>query len=235
MEKIRLTLRDRQIISILQNQDFCFYKDIKDRFFPSDSSACNRLSKLKERGHILIESLSFNDLNKSFDSSSMELIGRNLKIIRLSDQCSQAKRRISPWKKTHQVLLFSVKERLENLLNEKAVFENKIRDLKETQYNGNYEPLPDFYLKGEGYKLAVELELTLKSQGRYFLKMSEYGKSRFTHVLYVATHIKKMQSLIKTFHYRRYIGIVHYSNLNEVISHRYGELSLSEWLVKRTK
>ena len=40
-EKMSLTIRDKRIISVLQNQDFCFYKDIKRRFFCSNSSACN--------------------------------------------------------------------------------------------------------------------------------------------------------------------------------------------------
>ena len=81
------------------------------------------------------------------------------------------KREPSPWKKTHQLLLFSVRERLEKLLGVEAVFENQIRDSKYTLLqNGDDEPLPDFYMEGESYKLAVELELSLKSQNRYFLK-----------------------------------------------------------------
>ena len=233
--KVRLTERDKLIIDLLQNQDFCFYSDIKKRFFSSDASACNRLSKLKKRGYIKIEPLDFSVLTKTLDDSSLGLIGRNLKIIRLSDEFHFVKRHPSTWKKTHQLLLFSVKERLEKLLGAEAVFENQIRDLKETLYTGKYQPLPDLYLKGEDFKLAVELELHLKTQGRYFLKMAEYSKSRFTHVLYVTTYIKKMQRLIKTFRYKRYIAISHYANVEEVISHRYGKLPLSEWLKRRTK
>ena len=231
---MKLTLRDKQIISTLQNQDFCFYKDICRSFFPSKSSASQSLKRLVQDGHIILET-SDNLESKPLDSLSLSLLPKNQLIVRLGEKYQLIKRNPSSWKKTHQILLFSVRERLESLLNENAIFENQIRDLKPTLYNGNDEPLPDFYFKGETFKLAVELEISLKSQGRYFLKMSEYSKSRFTHVLYVATHIKKMQSLIKTFSYRRYIGIVHYSNLNAVTSYRYGELSLSEWLTKRTK
>ena len=232
---MRLTERDKLIIDILQNQDFCFYKDIKKRFFSSDSSACNRLSKLKKQGHILIEPLSSLKLKKNLDNPSLGLVGRNLKVISLSDKCTLIKRKFSSWKKTHQLLLFSVKERLENLLQTEVVFENQIRDLKNTLFNGKYEPLPDFYLQGDSFKLAVELELNIKSRNLYFLKMAEYRNSRFTHVLYVAAHIKKMQRLIRTFQSRKYIAIAHYSKLNEVISHRYGKLSLLEWLKRRTK
>lgn len=116
------------------------------------------------------------------------------------------------------------------------MFENQIRDLKNTLHNGNYvEPLPDFYLKGENFKLAIELELNVKTRSRYFSKIAEYRRSRFTHVLYVVAHIKKVQRLIKTFQSRKYIAITHYSKLEKVISHRYGNLPLLEWLEKRTK
>ncbi|MCY4512803.1 MAG: hypothetical protein OXB86_03860 [Bdellovibrionales bacterium] len=233
--KVRLTGRDKLIIDLLQKQDFCFYSDIKKKFFSSDASACNRLSKLKKKGYIKIEPLDFSRLRRDIDASSIGLIGRNLKIIRLSNKSHFVTRHPSTWKKTHQLLLFSVKERLEDLLQTEAIFENQIRDLKETLYTGKYQPLPDFYLKGEDFKLAVELELHLKTQGRYFLKMAEYSKSSFTHVLYVTTYLKKMNRLIKTFRYKRYIAISHYANVEEVISHRYGKLPLSEWLKRRTK
>ena len=232
---VRLTGRDKQIIDLLQNQDFCFYSDIKKKFFSSDASACNRLSKLKNQGHILIEPVDFHILKRTLDSSSMGLIGRNLKVISLSDKCYLKKRKSSEWKKTHQLLLFSVRERMEKLLNKEAVFENQVKDLKNTLHNGRYEPLPDFYIQGEDYRLAIELELHLKTRKLYFLKMAEYRRSRFTHVLYVTAHIKKMQRLIRAFQSRKYISIAHYSNLEEVISHRYGNLTLLEWLKIKTK
>lgn len=230
---MKLTTRDKLIIDLLQNQDFCFYRDIKKKFFSSDSSACNRLSKLKTQGYILIEPLQSFNLKRNLDKFSMGLIGSNLKIISLSSKCSFIK--TSPWKKTHQLLLFSIKERLENLLKTEAVFENQIRDLKYTLHNSNNEPLPDFYLKTDDFKLAVELELNLKSQKRYFLKMAEYRNSRFTHVLYIATNLKKMKQLIKIYRYRKYIAVTHYTKLEEITSHKYGKLSLLEWLGKKTK
>ena len=234
-EKVRLTERDKLIINTLQRQDFCFYNDIKKRFFSSDASACNRLSKLKKQGYISIEPIKSLSLKKNLDNSSLGLVGRNLKVISLSEECGLVKRKTSPSKKTHQLLLFSIKERLERLLETEAIFENQIRDLKNTLYNGKYEPLPDFYFKGEDFKLAVELELNIKTRSRYFLKMAEYRRSRFTHVLYVVTHIKKIQSLIKNFQNRKYVAITHYSKVEEVISHRYGNLPLLEWLKRRTK
>ena len=233
--KIRLTGRDEQIIDLLQKQDFCFYSDIKKKFFSSDASACNRLSKLQKQGHIVIEPVNLFSLKKTMDDPSLGLIGRNLKVISLSDKSFLKKRKSSDWKKTHQLLLFSVKERLEKLLSKEAVFENQIKDLTSTLYNGRYEPLPDFYIQGEDYKLAIELELHLKSRKLYFLKMAEYRRSRFTHVLYITAHIKKVERLIRAFQSRKYISIAHYSKLEEVISHRYGNLTLLEWLKKKTK
>ena len=128
-----------------------------------------------------------------------------------------------------------MRERLEKLLAETSFFENDIRDLRETMYNGKWEPLPDFYIKGKDYKLAVELEVHIKSKGRYYLKSSEYNNSRFSHVLYVVTNIRKMDSLIKAFKFYKYIGIAHYGSVEELICHRYGKIALVEWLKKRTK
>ena len=231
---MRLTERDKLIIETLRDQEFCFYKDICKRFFPSKSSASQSLKRLIDSGHIILEPIEKFEGN-IFDDLSVSLFAKNHFVVCLRDKYKLMKRTPSVWKKKHQLLLFSIKERLEKLLGTEAVFENQIRDLKQTLYNGDYEPLPDLYLKGENYKLAVELELNLKSQGRYFLKIAEYKNSRFTHVLYVATHIKSLQRLLRTFRYRKYIAISHYSEVENVFSHRYGKQSLLKWLKERTK
>ena len=231
---MRLTLRDKLIIETVREQDFCFYKDICKNFFPSKSSASQSLKRLVDSGHIILEPVERFE-GDTLDDLSVRLFAKNHLIVRLGDECKLIKRKASFWKRRHQLLLFSVKERLEKILGMEAVFENQIRDLKETLHNGDFEPLPDFYLKGKDYKLAVELEMSLKSQGRYFLKLSEYKNSRFTHVLYVATHIKSLQRLLRTFRYRNYIGIAHFSEVETVFSHRYGKQSLTCWIKERTK
>ena len=108
---------------------------------------------------------------KTSDNSCLNFIRMNRKDICLDEKDKMLRRKISKWKIRHQLLLFSLKDGLEKLLNVTAIFENQVKDLKHTLYDRTFEPLPDFYLKGEGYKLAVELELNLKSQGRYFLKI----------------------------------------------------------------
>ena len=231
---MRLTIRDKLIIETLQHQEFCFYKDICKNFFPSKSSASQSLKRLMKSGHIILEPA--RNLNsRSFDDLSLSLFVNNHFIVRLGERYKLIKRETGSWKKRHQVLLFSVKERLEKLLREPAIFEIQIRELRNTLHNGRDEPLPDFYLKGKNYKLAVELELNLKSQDRYFRKMIDYKNSRFTHVLYIATHIKSLQRLSGIFRYRKYIAVSHYSNVTEIISHRYGRQPLSCWLKEETK
>lgn len=231
---MRLTLRDKLIIETVRSQEFCFYKDICKSFFPSKSSASQSLKRLVDSGYITLEPVEKIE-GSAFDNLSISLFAKNHFIVCLGDKYKMEKRKVSLWKRRHQLLLFSVKERAEKILGLEAVFENQLHDLKETSHNGDYEPLPDFYIKGEDYKLAVELELSLKSQGRYFLKMAEYESSRFTHVLYVATHIKSIPKLLRTFRYKRYIGITHYSEIETVFSHRYGKQSLSQWLKERTE
>ena len=192
-----LTKRDKRIIRTLQNQDFCFYGDICKRFFPSRSSASQILKRLSQSGHIVLEGAKKLNSNSTLDSMSLSLISQNRLIVRLGEKYKLIKRKPSPWKKTHQLLLFSVKERLERLLETEAVFENQIRDLKHTLYDRSFEPYPDFYLKTEDFKPAVELELNLKSRNRYLLKMSGYRDSSYSHVLYVAAHAKKISRLMK--------------------------------------
>ena len=229
-----ITRRDKQIINLLQEQDFCLYKDITKKFFPSEVAACNRLKKLKDSGWITIEPIRSFYVSKNINDLSLHLMGDNKKIVRLNNKHKIIKRKISRWKMEQQLILFSLKDRLENFLGQTAVFEHEV-SVKPTLYNGDYEPLPDFYLKGERYKLAVELDLHLKRNSRYHLKMAEYGGSSFTHVLYVVTNIRKMTYLIKTFKSRRYIAIAHYSDVEDLISYRYGQISLGEWLEKNLK
>ena len=230
-----LTQRDKLIIETLKEQDFCFYSDIKNKFFSSDFSASHRLTSLKENGYIFIESLSSADFKKDLDSLSIETIGKKYKIISLADKGQSLRRNTSSWKKTHQLLLFSLKEQLKKLLGVSPLFDSQLKDSKNTLYDRAFEPLPDFYIKGKDYKLAVELELHLKGKSRYSLKVSEYRKSSYSHVLYVVANAKKITNLVRTFRYYKYIGITHYSKPEEVISYWYGKISLSDWLKKRTK
>ena len=230
-----LTERDNLIISLLQQQDFCFYKDIANKFFSSEPSASLRLKKLKEKGIIRIESIYSSSFNKIMDKSSLLFSGGNKKVIRLNNKYKIIKRKPSYWKIKHQLLLFSLKERLEKLLGNASFFENDIRDLKYTLYDRSSESLPDFFVKGEDYKLAIELELHLKSKKRYSFKQSSYKRSSFTHVLYVVTNIKKVDSLTRSFKYYRYMGIAHYSRVDELTNFWHGRISLFEWLKKRTK
>ena len=72
-----LTERDNLIINLLQQQDFCFYKDIADTFFSSSTTASLRLKKLKQKGLISIESIYSHSLNKIMDQASMPFIGNN--------------------------------------------------------------------------------------------------------------------------------------------------------------
>ena len=230
-----LTERDNRIINLLQQQDFCFYKDISNNFFPSSATASLRLKKLQRQGLITVEPIYSPHFNKIMDKASMPFIGNNKKVVYLNNKFKIQKRRFSKWKIKHQLLLFSLKERLEKLLNKKALFENDVRDLRETFYSRKWEPLPDLYIQGGGYKLAVELELHIKSKDRYIRKSSDYRKSSFTHVLYFITNIKRMGFFVKFFKSYKYIGMAHYGRVDELICYWYGRLSLLEWLKKRTK
>ena len=85
------------------------------------------------------------------DNCSLHLIGDNKKIVRLNDKRKIAKRQPSQWQMKRQVVLFSLKERLEKFLGQTAVFENETNFLK-TLFPEDVEPVPEFYLKGANYK-----------------------------------------------------------------------------------
>ena len=169
------------------------------------------------------------------DKSSLLFIGGNKKVIRLNNKYKIVKRKPSYWKIKHQLLLFSVKERLEKLLEVPAYFDSHITDLKYSLYDRSNEPLPDLFLKGEDFKLAIELELHVKSKKRYYLKKSSYNRSSFTHVLYVVPQANKITRLIKSFKYYSFFGLCHYANLNEVSSFWHGNIPLKEWINKARK
>ena len=114
---MNLTLRDKLIIETLKNQDFCFYKDIEKSFFSSKYSAYNRLKDLKKQGYIAIEPFNLLYLQKDLDSSCLNFIGMNRKYICLHEKEKILRRKISKWKIRHQLLLFSLKDRLEKFLN----------------------------------------------------------------------------------------------------------------------
>ena len=233
---MELRKRDKLVIEALSNQDYCFYKDICRKFYPSVSSASHGLKRLIKGGYISIEPVEKIRGNKALDDLSFHFLRNNKKALRLGERYRVLRGKVSAWKKTHQLLLFSLKERLEKLLNARAAFENQIRDLRETLYNGRHEPVPDLYFRKEDFRLAVELELNIKAKRRYFLKMSEYGKSSYSHVLYVTANGKKMDRLIRNFSYGKYIAIAHYMKVEEeVFSNRYGRMTLLEFLEKRVK
>ena len=224
-----ITVRDRQIISFLQAWGFWLYKDITKKFFPSEVAACNRLKKLSERGWITIEPIHFFYLSKNINPLSLHLMGDNKKIVKLNNKHKIIKRKPSRWKLEQRLILLSMKDRLESTLSQTAVFKDEVT-VRPTFYNGDYEPLPDFYIKGENYKLAVELDLHLRRNCFRHLKMAQYEGSSFTHVLYFITNNRKMSSFVRDFRCREYVAIAHYSNVEELICYRYGIISLDEWL-----
>ena len=233
---MELRKRDKLVIEALINQDYCFYQDISRKFYPSLSSASHGLKRLIQGGYISVEPIKSIKRNETLDDLSFNFLRNNKKALRLGEKYKVLRGKVSPWKKTHQLLLFSLKERLEKLLGTRAVFENQIRDLKETLYNGRHEPVPDLYFRGNFFKLAIELELNIKAKRRYFLKMSEYRNSSYSHVLYVTANGKKMDKLIRNFAYGKYIAITHYMRLEEeIFSNWYGRMTLSDFLKKKVK
>ena len=190
--------RDKAIMNFIRKQDFCFYKDVV-KFFPSYSTASRRLNELSKYGYLAIEDIQSKHFEKILDKEGLKLIGHNKKIIYLkkSHLSNYEYLKLSRQKINHQVLLFSLKEKLQSILKVPAVFENEIRERRGTLESGGHEPYPDFYFKGEDFKLAVELELNIKSKNRYDLKTIDYSNSSFSHVLYVVGFLKTKDRLLE--------------------------------------
>ena len=231
---MKLSERDKAIMNHIRKQDFCFYKDILKMFFPSYASGSRRLNKLKRYGYLTIENLKEKNLLKVLDKGSLALVEGRSKIVYLqkSHLSNFEYIRLSRTKINHQVLLFSLKEQLEKILLLPAVFENEIRENRYTLESGDHEPYSDLYFKGRGFKLAVELELNIKSQNRYDIKIIDYKNSSFSHVLYVVGSLKKKDKLLEYFAYKDGIGISHYGEPGVVFSYSFGKTSLWDWLNK---
>ncbi|MDE0118804.1 MAG: hypothetical protein OXM55_02205 [Bdellovibrionales bacterium] len=226
-----ITGRDRRIINFLQDRDFCLYKDITTKFFPSEVSACNRLKKLSDRGWITIEPIQHFYLSKDIKLLSLHLMGDNKKIVRLNRKHKIIKRGVSCWKTEQQLILFSLKERLENILGHRADLNMRsLRDLHFTM--GTMSLCLIFILKVKVISWPVELNLHLRRNSRYNLKMSQYEGSSQSYVLYIVTNAKKITRFIKNFRSYKYVGIAHYFDVQKLISYWYGEISLCEWLKK---
>jgi len=102
-----ITSRDRQIINLLQERDFCLYKDITRKFFPSEESASNRLRKLRDKDWISIEPIHFFYLSNNINDLSLHLMGDNKKIVRLNRKHKITKKKasrskMSKYKKSNQ-------------------------------------------------------------------------------------------------------------------------------------
>ena len=231
--QVKLSERDKAIMNFIRRQDFCFYKDVV-KFFPSYSTASRRLNSLSKYGYLVIEDIRSRGFKNILDKQSLFVIGDNKKIVYLkrSHLSNYEYLKLSRNKINHQILLFSLKEKLQSILKVPAIFENEIRERRGTLESGGHEPYPDFYFEGENFKLAVELELNIKSKNRYDLKTIDYSRSSFSHVLYIVGFLKKKDKLLDYFSYKEGIGIAHYAEPENVFSYSYGKTSLISWLKK---
>ena len=231
---MKLSERDKAVMNHIRKQDFCFYKDVLTKFFPSYASGSRRLNQLSKSGYLTIEHFKWKSLLKVLDEKSLALIKKSNKIVYLkkSHLSNFEYIHLSRIKINHQVLLFSLKEQLEKILLLSARFDNEIKENRLTLESGDHEPYPDLFFKGRGFKLAVELELNIKSQNRYDLKFIDYSNSSFSHVLYVVGNLKKKDKLLEYFAYKEKIGISHYGEPETVFAYSFGKIPLWEWLNK---
>ena len=231
---MNLSERDKAIMNFIRKQDFCFYKDVLKEFFPSYASCSRRLNKLSKKGYLVIEAIKLKNLIEILDKESLSSIKKIHRIVYLNQSHLSKNEylRLNRQKINHQALLFSLKERLQSILKVPAFFENEIRERKGTLESGGHEPYPDFYFEDEDFKLAVELELNIKSKNRYDLKTIDYSNSSFSHVLYVVGTLQKKNLLLEFFSYKDGIGIAHYAEPENVFSYSHGKTSLIEWLEK---
>ena len=231
---MNLSRRDKEILKFIKNQDFCFYKDIRKKFFASYALASRRLNELSRYGFLNIESIDSKRLKNVLDESCLNIIGCHKKIVFLKQSFLNTPKgiKLNRFKINHQILLFYLKDRLESILKSPAILENEIKEQRGTLESGDHDPYPDFYLKGYNFKLAVELELHIKSQNRYDLKTVDYSLSSYSHVLYVVGSLKKKDKLLEYFSFKDSIGVAHYKEPELVYSYSYGKLSILDWVKK---
>ncbi len=233
-KNISLQKRDIEIIEFLEAQRFATLKQIRNLFFSSSSSCYKRLSYLLNQG--FVSSFSVKDiLRHSFRKRSLV----NLKKIGVQNNIkiytpkNRKKKLMFDKFLLHQLIVNEVALKLKEEFSSLFIlFEKDFYKFSSYYLKSLRKLRPDFSLEGEGMKIAVEVETSLKSKRRYFEKIHEYKHSIYTHVLYIYLtehHRCFLQEILRRAYF---IALAKHSNPMKVENYFFGYLPLKDWIKK---
>lgn len=189
MVNIKLTARDLKLMRELYLNTFLSFYQIKESHFNkcADSTIYNRLSKLIKGG--LIETMRVNILAIHKGNKEVGVIYHlSKKGLRSLKNYSEIDfKRVSPVpinlsQLTHDLILTDVIKRLKTQYRDAEIINSKITG---TYFSFNQQ-VPDAIVNLPDSKIAIEIELTAKSNLRYREIVSNYRTSKeFSEVFYV--------------------------------------------------
>ena len=227
----RLVERDFQIIDFLKESGWALSSQVSQRFFEGSRHACaNRMRVLTQEG--IIETLSLSAFkNKYWHERALLNLFCNLngrtRVHRLSENLRRAlgkrhQRAASDFMLAHQVLLNSVRERLEGVFPEAHVTGEATESVRVQQLGGIAQDTPDLVLTFNGITLCLELE----RKARRGLGAFNFAyEDRFENlvvcydlVLYVVQEEDHLSPLMKKAIGLSRVGFCSIMNLDEIFS-----------------
>jgi hypothetical protein len=175
-------------------------------------------------------------LSKAYFPYLVELdIDQSTRIIQLSENYRQimffTKKLLKRNIIIHQLMLNEVRFYLENKVSFKYLLNDpKLTLLSEIHSDRVREFTPDLSFESDKYKIAIELERTIKSQRRYSDRFLYFTQSPYTHIIYYYTQEKTKKFLLKMSYYERRLGFSYFKNPGVVFSPAWGYMSLNEYI-----
>ncbi len=235
-DNIVLQKRDRKLLVFLKDQRFCTFPQLRRHFFSSNASCEVRLSKLRKAGFLY--SLSFSELLNLCKKRSGLMVLRQIGVKPRSKiyTSRKLKKVFSSHFLIHQFVLESIFFQLKKSFPHNVfIFPTDLEKMKSSFLSRKKEPVCDFSMECEEFKLAVEIESTMKSKNRYSRRLNDYLNSIYTHALYVYITKKHKKTLRNELQKADKIGLCHYTDPFEIETFRWGVLSLKTWLKKEKK
>ena len=238
--------RDREILLFVRDQGVVTPKLLEERFFDSYDSARKALKRLEIGGYLevfsLKEALCASKLgsNSGYMPYILEIgVNNRTRIIGLS------KRIRSQWGLSgsllkwnliiHQLLLGQLRCKVEALTSSFRLMLNE----PELKLVSSFSPgrrtdiCPDFCIEWgarEDFRIAFELERTLKSRERYLSRLRFFEDSVYSGVVYATTSEKHLKSLMSYSRTESRFGFCHYTDPNKVFSPVHGPMTLNEFI-----
>ena len=224
---MRLVDRDYEIIGFLRDQGWVLGHQLADRFFSSRQAGSNRLRLLAQSG--VVEWMELNRFREKYwhERAVLSVIGDldgRSRVYRLSDEFARSvgrrwQRTASDFMVAHQVLLSSVRERLEAEFPTCRITVEPSESLK-LSLEGEVRAIPDLVADIDGFQLAVELERKArrglgKRNGAYDDRFQNLA-TNYDAVLYVIEKEEQFTQLAKRAQGLRRVGFSSILNLNEV-------------------